>query len=118
MIRVTYLRYYPEKVFQLPSGLAIYKSWFKNADGTRGVIGDPHIVFTEIESSHQVNVRSVPTDQYKLFKSGYQVNPDASMLDVKLKKDHVNDAVVNTCQFTNADEAKTTKFVGQKSENV
>ena len=40
------------------------------------------------------------------------------MLDVKLKKDHVNDAVVNTCQFTNADEAKTTKFVGQKAENV
>ena len=118
MIGVSYLRYYPEKVFQLPSGLAICKLWFKNADGTRGVIGGPHIVFTEIESSHQVNVRSVPTDQYKLFKSGYQVNPDASMLDVKFKKDHLSDAVVNTCQFNNADEAKSTKFVDQKTENV
>ena len=38
------------------------------------------------------------------------MNPDASMLDVKFKKDHLNDAVVNTCQFNNADEAKTTKF--------
>ena len=38
MIRVKYLQY-PEKVFQLPPGLAIYKSWFKNADGASGVIG-------------------------------------------------------------------------------
>ena len=88
MIGVKCLRYYPEKVFQLLSGLAIYKSWFKNADGRRGVIGSPHRVFTTIETSHQVNVRSFLTDQYKLFKSGYQVNPDASMLHVKFKKDH------------------------------
>ena len=109
MIGIKYLRYYPEKVFQLPSGLAIDKSWFKNADGTRGVIGDPHRVFAEIETSHQVNLRSFLTDQYKLFKSGYQVNPDASMLHGKFKKDHLNNAVVNTYQFKNADEAKTTQ---------
>ena len=77
MIGIKYLRYYPEKVFQLPSGLAIDKSWFKNADGTRGVIGDPQRVFAEIETSHQVHLRSFLTDQYKLSKSGYQVNPDA-----------------------------------------
>ena len=40
------------------------------------------------------------------------------MLDVKFKKDHLSDAVVNTCQFNNADEAKSTKFVDQKTENV
>ena len=55
-------------VFQLPSGLAVYKSWFKNADRARGVIGHTYRVFTEIETSHQVNVRSFLTDQYKLFK--------------------------------------------------
>ena len=86
-------------MFQLPPGLAIYKFWFKNADGTRGVTGGPHKVFTETESSNQINVRSFPTDQYKLFKSGYHVNSDASMLHVKFKKDHLNDAVVNTYQF-------------------
>ena len=58
MIGVKFLRYYPEKEFQLPSGPAIYKSWFKNADGTRGVTRGPHRVFTETESSYQVNVRS------------------------------------------------------------
>ena len=68
MIGAKCLRYYPEKVFQLPSGLAIYKSWFKNADGKRGVIGSPDRVFTETETSHQVNVRSFLKDQYKLFK--------------------------------------------------
>ena len=101
-----YLGYYPEKVFQLPFNLAIYKSWFKNADGTRGVIGPPHRVFTEIETSHQVNVTSFLTDQYKLLKSGYLLNPDTSMLHVKFKKDHLNDAVVKTYQFNNVDEAK------------
>ena len=43
----------------------------------RGVIGDPHSVFTEFETSHQVNARSFLTDQQKLLKSGYQVNPGA-----------------------------------------
>ena len=109
LIGVKYLQYYPEKVFQSPSGLVIDKSWFKNADGTRRVIRDPHKVFTEIETSHQFNVRSFLTDQYKLFKSGYQVNSDTSMLYVKIRKDHLNDAMVNRYQFNNVDEAKTTQ---------
>ena len=109
MIVVKYLRYYPEKVFQLPSGLAIYKSWFKNAEGTRGVFGGPHRLFTEIESSYQVNVRIFLSDQYKLFKSEYQVKSDASMLHVKFKKDDLNVAVVNIYQFNNVDEVKTTQ---------
>ena len=53
MIGIKYLRYYPEKIFQLPSGLSIYKSWFKNPDGSRGVISGPHEVFTRIESTYQ-----------------------------------------------------------------
>ena len=67
MIGVKYLRYYPEKVFQLPFGLTIYKFQFENADGTKDVIGGPHRVFTEIKSSYQVNVRSFMSDQCKLF---------------------------------------------------
>ena len=106
-------------MFHLPSDLAIYKSRLKNADGTRDLIGGLHRVFTEIESFHQVNVRSFLTDQYKLFKSEYQVDPDAPMLHVKFKKDHLNDAVVNTYQFNNVHEAKTTQsLLGQKAENV
>ena len=40
------------------------------------------------------------------------------MLHVNIMKEHLNDAVVNTYQFNNVDEAKTTKFVGKKTENV
>ena len=78
---------------------------FKNADRTKGVIGGPHRAFNETESSHQVNMRSFLSDQYKLFVSGYQVNPDASMLHMKFKKDHLNDAVVYTYQLNNVVEA-------------
>ena len=42
MLGIKYLRYYPKKIFQLPSGLTIYESWFLNSDGSRGVIGGPH----------------------------------------------------------------------------
>ena len=118
MIGVKHLQYYSEKAFQLPSGLTIYISWFKNTDGTRGVIGGPNIVFTETESSYQINLRSFLLDQYKLFKSGYQVNPDASMLHVKFKKDHLNDAVVNTYQFNNVDEEKTTQSLLVRKQKI
>ena len=50
MVGIRCLRYYPEKVLQLPSDLIIHRIWFKNDDGTRGVIGGPQKVFTEIES--------------------------------------------------------------------
>ena len=95
MIGIKYLRYYPERVFQLPSGLSIYRSWFKNADGTRGVIGGPHRVFTEIESTYHTNSANFVSNQYQLFKSGYQVNPDASLLHVKMKKDCMNDFMIS-----------------------
>ena len=55
MMGIKYLRYYPGKVFQLPSGLTIYRSWFKDTDGARGVVGDPHKMFTEIESRYHMN---------------------------------------------------------------
>ena len=32
MIGIRYLRYYPEKIFELPTGLTIYESKFKNID--------------------------------------------------------------------------------------
>ena len=49
MIGIKYLRYYPEPIFKLSSGFTIYKSAFKNSDGTRGVIGGTHQVFSKIQ---------------------------------------------------------------------
>ena len=95
MLGIKYLRYYPEKIFQLPSGLTIYKSWFLNADGSRGVVAGPHEVFTKIESKYHMNSTTFFSEQYQLFKTGYQVNPDASLLYIKMNKDYFNNLMVN-----------------------
>ena len=104
MIGIKYLRYYPKKVFQLPSGLSIYRSWFKNADRTRGLIGGPHKVFTEIESTYHIDSVSFVSNQYQLFKLEYQVNPDASLLHMKMKKDCMNDFIISEPDENNTDE--------------
>ena len=95
MLGIKYLRYYPKKVFQLPSGLTIYRSWFRNADGTRGVVGGPHKVFTEIESRYHMNTATFLSGQYKLFKAGYPVNPDTSLLHVKVKKNCFDNIMIS-----------------------
>ena len=68
--------------------------------------------------NHIKLVRSFLIDQYKLFKSGYQMNLDASMLHVKFKKDHLNDALVNTYQFNHVDEAKTTQSLSVRTQKM
>ena len=82
MIGIKYLRYHPRAIFQLPSGLTIYESVFENADGGRGVIGGPHKVFNSIKKHQaQDNIQlTFFSDQYNLYRNGYQVNPDISML--------------------------------------
>ena len=69
MIGIKYLRYYPQVIFQLPSGLTIYKSLFRNPDGGRGIIGGPHQIFNNIGNYHQLKTNSnFFTNQYQLYK--------------------------------------------------
>jgi len=79
MIGIHYLRYHPKFVFQLPSGLTIFESHFKGADGSRGVIGGPHRVFKEINQQHN-SVTNFVNHQFRLFSFGYHVNPDVKLL--------------------------------------
>ena len=98
MIGIKYLRYYPEEIFKLPSGLTIYQSKFVSSDGTRGVIGGPHQVFTQIEKHFNGCNKLANTflsQQYNLFRKGYQTNPDVSLLGVKEPKDIFDDLIVN-----------------------
>ncbi|XP_066931129.1 uncharacterized protein [Clytia hemisphaerica] len=78
MVGIRYQRYFPEPIFQLPSGLTIYRSQFINADGSTGVIGGPHEVFNNVGSSH-LSTHFI-SNQLALFRNGYQVNPDVRML--------------------------------------
>ena len=78
MIGIRYLRYHPEPIFKMPSGLTIYKSAFKNPDGSRGVIGGPHQIFSSI---HKQGIHFMFfTNQLRSYHLGYQVNPDIRLL--------------------------------------
>ena len=89
MIGIKYLKYFPERVFQLPNGLTIYKSMFRNSDGSRGVIGGPHRIFTEIErqQSNYASMEQYCVEQVKLVKFGYKVSLDIPLLSVEGSKE-------------------------------
>ena len=107
MVGSKYLRYYPEKIFSLLSSLTIYRSPFLNAKGGRGVIGGPHAVFTEIDRSIGRSCKfSYLSEQYRLFKLGYQLNPDAYLLNMKYPKDFNHDVMLDifhdsSCEIEN-----------------
>ena len=86
MIGVKYLRYFPELVFQLPSGLSIYRSNFQNSDGSRGVIGGPHKVFTNIEEYNhlcQPTQSHFVSNRQMIYKNSFQEKQDVPLLEFK-----------------------------------
>ena len=92
MVGVQYLKYFPERIFQLPNGLTIYKSSFKNPDGSRGVVGGPHHIFAEIEKQQfggHLSINQYCSEQVKLVKMGYRVSLDISMLGIKRDIDNL-----------------------------
>ena len=105
MIGIKYLRHFPEAIFQLPSGLTIYESRFFNTDGSCGVNGGPHKVFSDIEKQYQST--NFIQSQYKLYQQGYHVNPDVRMLgyvisptDVFTSTKDENEATIDTFNIT------------------
>jgi len=76
MIGIKYLRYHPKPVFQLPSGLCIYESMFQSADGSRGIIGGPHEIFSRIQQQFygSKEKKSFFAYQYQSFKMGFKID--------------------------------------------
>ena len=59
---------------------------FENADGGCGVVGGPHEVFTAIERKfyqHNSHLTTFFSEQLLLYRYGYQINPDVSLLGDK-----------------------------------
>ena len=86
MIGIQYLKYFPKEKYELPNGLKIFESAFVSVDGTRGVIGGPHRVFTELKK--QINWTHWTAESYfsetlRVFRKGYQVNVDVPLLGCK-----------------------------------
>ncbi len=80
MFGAKYIRYFPELVFKMLSGLSIYRSPFENAHGGYGVIGGNHRIISEIEKFHHFQNRQFISAQLQMFMCGYQVNPDVRLL--------------------------------------
>ena len=99
MIGAKYTRYHPQAIFSLPSGLTIYKSPFLSTDGIQGVIGGPHVVITAIDKAHsndKMCQHAYLSDQFKLYQTGYQVDPDVHLLGMKYSKDFKHDSITKT----------------------
>ena len=48
---IQYLKIHPKPKFTLPNGFTIFESFFKNPDGSRGIVAGPHRYITEILQS-------------------------------------------------------------------
>ena len=71
-IGIKYLRYFPQIIFQMPSGLTIYNSNFLNSDGSTGVIGGSHKVFSDIMKFCKQPTNFIRS-QFKMFQLGYLI---------------------------------------------
>ena len=70
LIGIKYIKYFPELIHMLPTGLAMYRSAFLNSDGSDGVVAGPHREFTKVEKSRKGTHAGTPvyycpvTEQY------------------------------------------------------
>ena len=99
MIGIKYNKYIPTEIFKLPSGLTIYESPFLSADGSRGVVGGPHPLITNIHKKFFGNGASVQfttyaSQQLQIYRMGVIVNPDLLFLDPKDQKDKTRELLL------------------------
>ena len=52
LLGIKYLQYHPQKAWKSKAGLVVLDSCFVSVDGTTGVIGGPHAVFTELDRQY------------------------------------------------------------------
>ena len=108
MIGIKYLRYHPEFIFQLPSGLTIYKSYFENADGykensfdndeienqtsNQAFISKSQIIFNQVEETGTlINYRCVKCRTCKSCKDHDQL--EAISIKEEVEQDVINRSV-------------------------
>ena len=118
MIGAKYMRYHPTPVFTIPSGLTIYLSPFKGFDGTKGVMGGPHKVFSAVQRQAKSHHTSYLTQQYELFQMEYPINPDNHLLGIKLTKqfDVYNDVEEDENNSVTLDKFQRSSFINAKKQ--
>ena len=102
MIGIQYLRYYPKKIFSLPTGLTIYESQFLNSDGTRGLVGGPHKVFTEIHKNLKgthLSMSAYLNKVVQVYQNGFSLSIDVPLLGTKNFELNESDKLSNKSEY-------------------
>ena len=83
MVGMQYLKYFPKKIFSLPNGLSIYESQFLSLDGSRGLVGGPHKVFTEVHNKFKgshLSMSAYFTEIVNTYRRGFKISLDVPLL--------------------------------------
>ena len=74
MLGIEYLSHFPKPVFELESGLTLFKTKFKSFNGNYGILGGPHSSWTNTSTNtHIMNPRMYFTDGIKSINSQHMV---------------------------------------------
>ena len=121
MIGIQYLKYYPVKRFNLPNGLSIYESQFASPDGSRGVVGGPHRIVSEIHKNlgnNYTNTSAYFESLTQIYKNGYQLSLDTSHLYVKENAFPCHDEILSTAELLSIEREITIDTMITDPENV
>ena len=98
LIGIKYLQYRPQEVWKSKAGLAVLDSCFLSVDGTTGVVGSPHVVFTEVDlqyystqivndnveaQSNLVTTQSYYASNVYRYRNAYFINKEMLLLGDK-----------------------------------
>ena len=105
IIGTKYLRYHPQPVFSLQTGLTTFKSPFIGIDGKQGVIGGPHPVISEVDKVHG---KSTNMCQYAYLSNQYGSHDGEFKQSKKLLclEDHPDENTPMSCHFLTAKKQK------------
>ena len=93
MIGKQYLKYFPKEIAQLESGLTLFRSRFKNYDGTNGVISGPHPEFTKTDRMAHFAIDKRYTYSVQKFNEFCAMMKEKPLLGIKELQDCGSDQI-------------------------
>lgn len=94
IVGIKYLKYFPQLVFSLPSGLAIYRAQFKSFSSHQAVLGGPHSAWAAAaETAGHMNPRAYFTAEARAWcvqESWVRINQNKYSEVMDLQEDNVS----------------------------
>lgn len=108
MLGMRYNQHFPELLYMLPSGLAIYRAKVRSASGRQGVLGGCHASWQEAAAKSMFlgptnyftqEIRAFRSTQralrFSLDFSGLEVDDEAVMLEDPVQEDLISDSIIS-----------------------